>query len=124
MTTGNILHSGLTLLQTHYDLDPEIVMTVENDIPDPDRGEDDILENGDLRPPPVLIQGDTDTEEEDRDEEAGPPGYTMLGQIEAPEEEEEETMTREEELADLVRAAQADQENLSGQTQEMINQAR
>ena len=124
MTTGNILHSGLTLLQTHYDLDPEIVMTVENDIPDPDRGEDDILENGDLRPPPVLIQGDTDTEEEDRDEEAGPPGYTMLGQIEAPEEEEEETMTREEELAALVRAAQADQENLSGQTQEMINQAR
>ena len=98
-------------------------MTVENDIPDPDRGEDDILENGDLRPPPVLIQGDTDTEEDDRDEEAGPPGYTMLGQSEAPEEEEE-TMTREEELAALVRAAQADQANLSGQTQEMINQAR
>ena len=99
-------------------------MTIKNDIPDPDRGEDDILENGDLRPPPVLIQGDTDTEEEDRDEEAGPPGYTMLGQSEAPEEEEEEAMTREEELAALVRAAQADQENLSGQTQEMINQAR
>ena len=102
------------------------MMTVKNDIPDPDRGEDDILENGDLRPPPVLNQGDTDTEEEDRDEEAGPPGYTMLGQSETQEEEgeEEETMNREEELAALVRAAQADQENLSGQTQEMINQAR
>ena len=118
------LHSGLTLLLTHHELDPEIVMTVENDIPDPDRGEDDVLENGDLRRPPVLIQGDTDTEEDDRDEEAGPPGYTMLGQIGTQEEEEEETMTREEELAALVRAAQADQENLSGQTQEMINQAR
>merc|ERR1719468_414034 len=49
----------------------------------------------------------------------------MLGQGEAHEEEEEEeqTMTREEELAALVRAAQADQENLSGQTQEMIDQA-
>ena len=124
MTTGNILHSGLTLLQTHYEQDPEIVMTVENDIPDPDRGEDDILENGDLRPPPVLIQGDTDTEEEDR-EEAGHQGYTMLGQGEdQEEEEEEEAMTREEELAALVRAAQSDQENLSGQTQEMISQAR
>ena len=99
-------------------------MAVENDIPDPDRGEDDFPENGDLRPPPVMIQGDTDTEEEDREEE-GHQGYTMLGQGEAlNDEEEEETMTREEELAALVRAAQADQENLSGQTQEMIDQAR
>ena len=96
-------------------------MAVENDIPDPDRGDDDILENGDLRPPPVLIQGDTDTEEEE--EAGGHPGYTMLGQGEA-QDEDEETMTREEELAALVRAAQADQENLSGQTQEMIDQAR
>ena len=46
----------------------------------------------------------------------------MLGQSEA--QEEAETMTKEEELAALVRAAQADQENLSGQTQEMIDQAR
>merc|ERR1719480_509655 len=46
----------------------------------------------------------------------------MLGQGEA-QDEDEETMTREEELAALVRAAQADQENLSGQTQEMIDQA-
>ena len=99
-------------------------MGLENDIPDPDRGEDEILENGDIRPPPVLIQADTDTEEEDR-EEGGHQGYTMLGQGEDHhEEEEEESMTREEELAALVRAAQADQENLSGQTQEMINQAR
>ena len=97
-------------------------MALENDIPDPDRGEDDILENGDIRPPPVLIQGDTDTEEEDR-EEAGHQGYTMLGQGED-HDDEEESMTREEELAALVRAAQADQENLSGQTQDMINQAR
>ena len=99
-------------------------MALENDIPDPDRGEDDILENGDIRPPPVLIQGDTDTEEEDR-EEGGHQGYTMLGQGEEQgDEEEEESMTREEELAALVRAAQADQENLSGHTQEMIHQAR
>ena len=101
-------------------------MTVENDIPDPDRGEDDILENGDSRPPPVLIQGDTDTEEEDR-EEAGNQGYTMLSQgedLNDDDEEEAEAMTREEELAALVRAAQSDQENLSGQTQEMISQAR
>ena len=51
----------------------------------------------------------------------------MLGQGEDHdnnEEEEEESMSREEELAALVRAAQSDQENLSGQTQEMISQAR
>ena len=105
-------------------------MAVENDIPDPDwwEEEDDILENKDIRPPPVLIQGDTDTEEEVR-EDAGHQGYTILGHGEDQgddddEEEEENSMTMEEELAALVRTAQSDQENLSGQTQEMISQAR
>ena len=94
-------------------------MAVENDTPDPDRGEDDILDTSETRTPPIIIQGDSDEEEE---EEEGGQGYTILAQGE--DEVDEGEMTREQELAALVRAAQADQENLSEGTQEMISQAR
>ena len=117
MNLLSILTFGINIIADH-ELTPE--MAVENDTPDPDRGEDDILDTSETRTPPIIIQGDSDEEEEE--EEEGGQGYTILAQGE--DEVDEGEMTREQELAALVRAAQADQENLSGGTQEMISQAR
>ena len=94
------------------------MMTVTNDIPDPDRGDKDSLDNSDDNPAPQVFIN-VDSEDEDNDD-VGDHGYQMLQQSEDPEED---GLSREEELAALVRAAQADTENLSESTREMIDQS-
>ena len=99
-------------------------MTGENDTPDPDRGDGDSLDDGDSPPPQVFVNADSEEEEE---EDTGDHGYQMLQQNENNEDEVEDNdtnMSREEEIAALVRAAQADQENLSDATQQLIDQSR
>ena len=100
-------------------------MTGENDTPDPDRGDGDSLDSGDSPPPQVFVNADS--EEEEEEEDTGDHGYQMLQQNENNEDEVEDNDTnssREEEIAALVRAAQADQENLSDATQQLIDQSR
>ena len=97
-------------------------MTGENDTPDPDRGDGDSLDDGDSPPPQVFLNADSEEEED-----TGDHGYQMLQQNENNEDEVEDNDTnssREEEIAALVRAAQADQENLSDATQQLIDQSR
>ena len=96
-----------------------------NDTPDPDRGDSDTLENEES-PPQIFINGG-DSEEEDQD--LGDHGYQMLQQNENIEDDEDEdsnevNISREEEIAALVRAAQADPENLSDATRELIEQSK
>jgi len=93
-------------------------MTVTNDIPDPDRGDKDSIDNSEDPPPQIFINGDS----EDDTEDIGDHGYQMLQQNDEPDQDEE-SLSREEELAALVRAAQADAENLSDSTREMIEQS-
>ena len=98
-------------------------MTGKNDTPDPDRGDGDSLDSGDS--PQVFVNADS--EEEEEEEDTGDHGYQMLQQNENNEDEVEDNdanMSREEEIAALVRAAQADQENLSDATQQLIDQSR
>ena len=89
--------------------------------PDPDRAADkDVIETRDA---PVVFHDNSDSDDED----AGNHGYEMITQEddgEEQEEEEEEEPSHENELADLVRAAQADPENLTEATREMIDRAR
>ena len=100
-------------------------MTGENDTPDPDRGDGDSLDSGDSPPPQVFVNADS--EEEEEEEDTGDHGYQMLQQNENNGDEVEDNdanMSREEEISALVRAAQADQENLSDATQQLIDQSR
>ena len=102
-----------------------LTMTGDNDTPDPDRGDGDSLDSGDSPPPQVFVNADS--EEEQEEEDTGDHGYQMLQQNENNEDEVEDNdanMSREEEIAALVRAAQADQENLSDATQQLIDQSR
>ena len=99
-------------------------MVKNNDTPDPDRGDHETLENEEA-PPQIFINGDS--EEEDQD--VGEHGYQMLQQNENVEDDEDDDhndadVSREEEIAALVRAAQADPENLSDATRELIVQSK
>ena len=97
-------------------------MVSANDIPDPDRGDKDSFDNSDDQPPQVFINGDSE-EDEDTDD-VGDHGYQMLQQNEDNNDDEEEVeLSREEALAALVRAAQADAENLSDATRELIDES-
>ena len=83
------------------------------------------MDSGDSPPPQVFVNADS--EEEEEEEDTGDHGYQMLQQNENNEDEVEDNDTnssREEEIAALVRAAQADQENLSDATQQLIDQSR
>ena len=99
-------------------------MVKYNDTPDPDRGDNDTLGNEES-PPQIFVNGDS--EEEDQD--LGDHGYQMLQQNDNIEDDEDEdnnegNLSREEEIAALVRAAQADPENLSDATRELIEQSK
>ena len=107
-------------------------------VPDPDRGDSPVSPS---QAPPVgyflmiywwiLLQAfDPDSTEESDDaeetqEEEGH-GYEPINQEETLDDDglqEQEELSMEEQVAALVRAAQSDQANLSGQTQEEIERA-
>ena len=95
--------------------------------PDPDRsGEKDVIETRDA---PTVFQ--EENSEDSDDQEESNQGYQIITQDdeegedgEEDGEEAEQEPSRENELADLVRAAQADPENLSEATREMMDRAR
>ena len=104
-----------------------MLTTKEETTPDPDRsGEEDVIESRDA---PTVFQQENSDDSDDQEEESSP-GYQIINQEDGDGEdldEEEETEpepSREMELADLVRAAQADPENLTEATREMMDRAR
>ena len=104
-----------------------MLTTKEETTPDPDRsGEDDVIESRDA---PTVFQQENSDDSDDQEEESSP-GYEIISQEDEEgegQEEDDETqpeVSRETELADLVRAAQADPENLTGATREMMDRAR
>ena len=96
-------------------------MTASNDTPDPDRGDEDSFDSETSTPPQIIVR---DSDEEDFDDNSDH-GYQMLQQNEDQNDDNDEhQMTREEEIAALVRAAQTDPENLSDATRDLIDQSR
>ena len=103
-----------------------MLTTKDETTPDPDRsGEKDVIESRDA---PTVFQQENSDDSDDQDESNQ--GYQIInqddedGEDEDEDEEAEPEISRETELADLVRAAQADPENLTEATREMIERAR
>ena len=89
--------------------------------PDPDRTADkDVIESRDA---PVVFQENSE-DSDDQDDGNLNQGYEMINQEDDVEDEVEEDEGQETSLADLVRAAQADPENLTEATREMMERAR
>ena len=95
-------------------------MTAHNNVPDPDRSPEHV-NTSDL---PQIFQntGDSDNSDDDVDIQNG---YEMISQDDGgvDDEEDDENLTMEEQVAALVRAAHADQNNLSTETKELIEEA-
>ena len=99
-----------------------MLTTKDETTPDPDRSEEkDVIESRDA---PTVFQ--QDNSEDSDDQEESNQGYQIINQEDEDEDDEAEPepSRRENELADLVRAAQADPENLTGATREMMDRAR
>ena len=89
--------------------------------PDPDRTADkDVIESRDA---PVVFQENSE-DSDDQDDGNLNQGYEMINQEDDVEDEVEEDEGQETSLADLVRAAQADPENLTEATRDMMERAR
>ena len=126
---GNILLRSIINLYfytsdfRHYN--SEMLTTKDETTPDPDRsGEKDVIESRDA--PTVFQQENSDDSD---DQEESNQGYQIITQEDEEgedqdDEAEPEPSQRESELADLVRAAQADPENLTEATREMMDRAR
>ena len=108
-----------------------MLTTKEETTPDPDRsGEKDVIESRDA---PTVFQQENSDDSDDQEEE-GNQGYQIINQEDEEGEDQDhedgeaeaepEPSGRETELADLVRAAQADPENLTEATREMMDRAR
>ena len=105
-----------------------MLTTKDETTPDPDRsGEEDLIESRDA---PTVFQQENSDDSDDQEEPNQ--GYQIITQEEEEDgedqeeadEEAEQEPSRENELADLVRAAQADPENLTEATREMMERAR
>lgn len=98
-------------------------MTASNDTPDPDRDDQNIVNNDGDTPPQVFVNIDSEEEEVDVSEH----GYEMLQQNDNLSDNEDDGddshLSREEQIAALVRAAQSDPENLSEATRELIEES-
>ena len=98
-------------------------MTASNDTPDPDRDDQNII-NNDGDTPQVFVNIDSEEEEVDVSEH----GYEMLQQNDNLSDNEDDGddshLSREEQIAALVRAAQSDPENLSEATRELIEESK
>lgn len=96
-------------------------MTAHNNVPDPDRNSDHVNTSSGL---PQIFHNAGDSENSDDDVEIQN-GYEMISQDdgEVDDEEDDESLTMEEQVAALVRAAHADQNNLSTETKELIEEA-
>ena len=106
-----------------------MLTTKEEATPDPDRsGEKDVIESRDA--PTVFQQENSDDSDEQEEQDETNPGYQIItqededGEDQEDEDEAEPEVSRETELANLVRAAQADPENLTEATREMMDRAR
>ena len=99
-------------------------MTASNDTPDPDRDDQNIVNNDGDTPPQVFVNIDSEEEEVDVSEH----GYEMLQQNDNLSDNEDDGddshLSREEQIAALVRAAQSDPENLSEATRELIEESK
>eukprot|EP00092_Neocalanus_flemingeri_P002943 GFUD01003148.1.p1 GENE.GFUD01003148.1~~GFUD01003148.1.p1 ORF type:complete len:168 (+),score=59.48 GFUD01003148.1:36-539(+) len=92
-------------------------MTAHNNVPDPDRGDEDQVNTSEM--PQIFQNGDS--EDSDEDETPSNNGYEMIHQEEHEDDEDEDSgLSMEEQVAALVRAAHADQNNLSDGTRDMI----
>jgi len=100
-------------------------MTASNDTPDPDRDDQNIVNNDGDTPPQVFVNIDSEEEEVDVSEH----GYEMLQQNDNLSDNEDDGdgddshLSREEQIAALVRAAQSDPVNLSEATRELIEES-
>jgi len=98
-------------------------MTASNDTPDPDRDDRNIVNNDGDTPPQIFVNIDSEEEEVDVSEH----GYEMLQQNDNLSDNEDDGddshLSREEQIAALVRAAQSDPENLSEATRELIEES-
>lgn len=98
-------------------------MTASNDTPDPDRDDQNIVNNDGDTPPQIFVNIDSEEEEVDVSEH----GYEMLQQNDNLSDNEDDGddshLSREEQIAALVRAAQSDPENLSEATRELIEES-
>jgi hypothetical protein len=92
-------------------------MTALNNVPDPDRGGADQVNSAEL---PQIFQNSGESDNSDEEAEI-PDGYQMINQDD--EDDEDEGLTMEEQVAALVRAAHADENNLSTETRELIEEA-
>ena len=99
-------------------------MTASNDTPDPDRDDQNIVNNDGDTPPQVFVNIDSEEEEVDVSEH----GYEMLQQNDNLSDNEDDGddshLSREEQIAALVRAAQSEPENLSEATRELIEESK
>ena len=101
-------------------------MTASNDTPDPDRDDQNIINNDGDTPPQVFVNIDSEEEEVDVSEH----GYEMLQQNDNLSDNEDDGdgddshLSREEQIAALVRAAQSYPENLSEATRELIEESK
>ena len=99
-------------------------MTASNDTPDPDRDDQNIVNNDGDTPPQIFVNIDSEEEEVDVSEH----GYEMLQQNDNLSDNEDDGddshLSREEQIAALVRAAQSDPENLSEATRELIEESK
>jgi len=98
-------------------------MTATNNVPDPDRGgSEQEVNNSEL--PQIFQNGESDDSEEEVDTTNG---YEMINQDDLglydDDEDENSGLSMEEQVAALVRAAQIDQNNLSTETREIIEDA-
>jgi len=95
-------------------------MTAHNNVPDPDRGGADSVNTSDM---PQIFQNTEESDNSDDDAEVQN-GYEMISQDDGGVDYEgDEGLTMEEQVAALVRAAHADQNNLSTETRELIQEA-
>ena len=101
-------------------------MTAHENVPDPDRASSDQVSSNDMQMPQIFNNSESDqSDDENEEENTNTDGYVMISQDESNihGNAEEQSMSIQNEVAALVRAAQADENNLSPDTQTLIEEA-
>jgi len=100
------------------------LMTAHENVPDPDRASSDQVSSNDMQMPQIFNHSESD-QSDDENEEENTNGYVMISQDEGNihGNAEEQSMSIQDEVAALVRAAQTDENNLSPDTQTLIAEA-